>query len=151
MSLNILSFQPASALDVDILVGFMGELYEHDGIPFEPAIAHSALSSLVEHPDWGEAWLIMQGDRPAGYIVLTLGYSLEYGGRDAFIDELYVIPSERGKGIGTKALDFLRDRCIVLQVKALHLEVERENTRAQSIYRKAGFTSHERILMTQWI
>ena len=36
-------------------------------------------------------------------------------------------------------------------VRALHLEVERENTRAQSIYRRAGFVDHDRYLLTKWL
>ena len=44
-----------------------------------------------------------------GYLVLTLGYSLEYGGRDAFIDEVYIRSSYRGRGIGTAALTFRRN------------------------------------------
>jgi hypothetical protein len=39
-----------------------------------------------------------------GYVGLTLGYSLEFEGRDAFIDELYFQEPFHGQGIGAKAL-----------------------------------------------
>jgi len=35
----------------------------------------------------GRVWLIQYQGQVIGYVILTLGYSLEYGGRDAFIDE----------------------------------------------------------------
>jgi hypothetical protein len=35
-------------------------------------------------------------DRPVGHLIITLGYSVEYGGRDGFIDDLYLVPEVRG-------------------------------------------------------
>jgi ribosomal protein S18 acetylase RimI-like enzyme len=77
--------------------------------------------------------------------------SLEFGGRDAFIDELYVRPAYRGQGIGTKVLKFADEVCRSAGVQALHLEVERKNVKAQTFYRKVGFQDHDRYLMTRWI
>ncbi len=72
-------------------------------------------------------------------------------GRDAFIDELYLIPSHRGQGIGTQAMQFAIAACRNLEVHALHLEVERHNTAAQRLYRQAGFEGHDRYLLTRRI
>jgi ribosomal protein S18 acetylase RimI-like enzyme len=72
-------------------------------------------------------------------------------GRDAFIDEIYIRESHRGKGIGAKVIKFVEETCRSLEVQALHLEVERANTRAQAFYRKIGFQGHNRYLLTKWI
>jgi ribosomal protein S18 acetylase RimI-like enzyme len=64
-----------------------------------------------------------------GYVVITLGYSIEYGGRDGFIDDLYLVP-EPALGIGT-----------------LHLEVETGNDYASRLYRRAGFEATGRRLL----
>ncbi len=40
-------------------------------------------------------WLIRHGGQTVGYVVLTFDYGLEYGGREMFIDELYVRASHR--------------------------------------------------------
>ncbi len=90
-------------------------------------------------------------DAVIGYLALTVGYSFEYHGRDAFIDELYLLPSHRGQGIGTCAVQFAIDACRNLGVHALHLEVERENTAAQRLYRRAGFRDFDRLLLNLWI
>jgi ribosomal protein S18 acetylase RimI-like enzyme len=83
--------------------------------------------------------------------VLTLGYSLEYHGRDAIIDELYIIEEYRGQGIGTRAIELAAKESRSLGIKALHLEVERKNTNAQHFYRKIGFEDHDRYLLTKWL
>ena len=84
-----------------------------------------------------------------GYVVLTLGYSLEYHGMDAFVDELYVAPNERGHGLGKRALALVETGCRKLGVRALHLEVEQNKLAAQELYRKWGFSDHRRYLMTK--
>ncbi len=53
-------------------------------------IARGALEVLVGDETLGRVWVICAAGAAIGYVVLTLGYSLEYGGRDACIDELYV-------------------------------------------------------------
>ena len=79
----------------------------------------------------------------------SLGWSLEYGGRDAFIDEIFVSPSYRDRGLGRRALDAIAEACLELEVRALHLEVERDNVRASELYRKWGFEDSDRRLMTR--
>jgi ribosomal protein S18 acetylase RimI-like enzyme len=99
----------------------------------------------------GRVFLITMGGEITGYAVLTFGYSLEFRGRDAFVDELYLRDEYRGRGIGKRALEFLAGVCADNGVCAMRLEVERSNTRAQSVYRKFGFEDHDRYLMTKWL
>jgi GNAT superfamily N-acetyltransferase len=134
-----------------MLVAFMRALYAFDHLPFDENIARAALEGILRDHSFGYVWLIQVDGAAIGYVVLTLGYSLEYHGRDAFIDELYIRESHRGHGIGSKTLQFVEDACRALGVQALHLEVERTNTGAQTVYRKAGFVDHDRYLLTKWI
>ncbi|MDQ3755908.1 MAG: GNAT family N-acetyltransferase, partial [Acidobacteriota bacterium] len=91
------------------------------------------------------------GTETAGYLVLTLGFSLEFKGRDALIDELYLRESFRDQGFGQQAIAFAIKWCQARNIRALHLEVERANARAQAAYRKAGFKDHDRYLLTKWL
>lgn len=143
-----IQFQQASIAHLDLLLTFMSDFYT-DTMPFVPALAQSALSGILQNPAYGFVYLIQRQDFTIGYVVLTLGYSLEYGGRDAFIDELYLRPSDRNQGIGTQTLHFLETTCRQLNIKALHLEVERYNLKAQALYDRLGFQTGDRILMTQ--
>jgi GNAT superfamily N-acetyltransferase len=141
-------FVPAGLSDVERLVGWAAELYQQEGIPFDAGTVRQALAELIEDATLGRVWLLIVEGEPVGYVVVTFGYSIEYGGRDAFLDELFVNTDRRGRGLGTRALRFAADACRRLGIQALHLEVERANTSAQRVYRAAGFTDHDRYLMS---
>lgn len=89
------------------------------------------------------------GDRAVGYIILTLGFSIEHGGRDGFIDEYYVVPEMRGMGLGRRMMQIAEEAARALGVKTLHLEVERRNRRAQEVYRAAGWRDTNRKLLSK--
>lgn len=150
------TIRPANESDIDIIVEFSGQLYEDDPAsidlpPFEARLVHTALAQLIQNSRLGQVWLINDRDEPIGYVVLTLGFSLEYHGQDAFIDEIFIKASHRGKGVGTKVMEFVEAASRELGINALHLEVERANVPAQNLYRKVGFEDHDRYLMTKLI
>jgi len=145
-------FRLAGESDADAILGFMRELYAIDGsMPYEEGRARPTLLGILRDPTLGRVWVIQDGDRPIGYVILTLGYSLEYRGRDAFIDELFILATHRRRGVGRETLRFVDRACRELNVRALHLEVERANAAAQGLYRKFGFVDHDRYLLTKWI
>ncbi len=147
----VISFQAATQEDIPLLLQFMQEYYEFDQHPYQAAPAQTALERLICDPNLGRVWLICADSEAVGYGVLTLGYSLEYLGRDAFVDELYIREAYRRQGIGQQTFQFLEEVCRTLGVQALHLEVEHHNTSAQAFYRKIGFYDQERYLMTRQI
>jgi len=71
-----------------------------------------------------------------GYAILIPYWSNEYGGNILHIDELYVKPEHRGRGIATS---FLKHMLIAHDAVALQLEVTPTNTRARNYYRDLGF------------
>jgi diamine N-acetyltransferase len=144
-------FRPAESAYIENLVALCRELYVHDGTPFHEERHRPAIAELIAHPDWGRIFIIEVISEIAGYMVFTLGYSLEFAGRDAFLDELYLREPFRGRGIGTQATDYLCSFAKSLGIRAIHLEVERANTLAQEFYRKHDFKDHERYLMTRWL
>jgi ribosomal protein S18 acetylase RimI-like enzyme len=120
------------------------QYHEFDAVPFEESVTGRALLPLLKQEDAGRVWLIRIGDSIIGYVALCFGYSIEFGGRDAFIDEMYILDGHRGGGIGRKVLEEIRLQAKNLGVMALHLEVDRSNERARRLYRSVGFTSRER-------
>ncbi len=145
------SFRLATEDDATLLLELMREYYAYDGHAFDPPKARLALLAFLREPSFGRAWLICEGSTPVGYIVLTLGYSLEYLGRDAFIDEFYLRESHRGRGWGSRALSFIESEARRFDVRSIHLEVVRQNTAAKEVYRKSGYLDHEHHLMSKWI
>jgi GNAT superfamily N-acetyltransferase len=143
------ALRPALPGDVSALLELQCAYYAEDGYPFVASIAHDTWNVLLSDAALGSAWVVEAQSAVVGYVVLTLCYSLEYRGRDAFIDELYVAPLWRGRGLGRRALEVVEAACIRLGVKALHLEIERDKPRALALYRQWGFADHQRALMTK--
>jgi ribosomal protein S18 acetylase RimI-like enzyme len=144
-------FRLAIPDDAELLLEFMREYYAFDGHAFDEAHARAALLTFLREPAYGRAWLVLDGAMPVGYIVLTFGFSLEYLGRDAFIDEFYLRESHRGRGWGRKTLDFVEEQARLHEVRSIHLEVVRANTAAAAIYRKSHYHDHDHYLMSKWI
>jgi GNAT superfamily N-acetyltransferase len=134
---------------VSALLAWMRDLYEHEHIAWDPAEAEVALRELLAHPEYGRVFVLAAEGKAVGYAVVALAFSLELGGRCAFLDELYVKPSARGRGIGSIALRLLRSACSALGARSLALEVHLENARAEALYRREGFVSNGRQLMTR--
>jgi ribosomal protein S18 acetylase RimI-like enzyme len=143
------AFRAATSADVPAVLAHQREYYATDGYTFDEAAARAALDGLLAEGMRGRLWVLADGDQVVGYLAVTFGWSLEYQGRDAFVDELYVAASHRGRGLGRMAMTLAEDACRAAGVRALHLEVERANTRARALYERTGFVDHERLLMTR--
>lgn len=145
------AFKLADVADTDLLIKFMREFYELDHLTFDEQAAHFSLQQILSSESLGRVWLIQVDGSPIGYVVLTLGFSLEFHGRDAFIDEIYIRTTHRGKGIGRRALEFVEAACRPLGVRAIHLEVERNNAKAHALYHRIGFEYQDSYLMTKCV
>jgi GNAT superfamily N-acetyltransferase len=143
------ALQPATPADRDRILAWLRDFYRGAGYPLDEPAAAAALEGLLRDPAVGRAWLVLVEGRPAGYAVVTFGWSLEYRGRDAFVDELFLEPAVRGRGVGEAVLAAVEAACAELGVRALHLEVERDNARGQALYRKRGFRDGGRQLLTK--
>ena len=142
-------FRVASSVDLETLLSFARAFYAHERIAFDEPKARAAFRRLLEDPQFGRVWVIFGDGTPVGYSVLTFGFSIEFGGRDAILDEIYIKEGYRHRGLGGQALRLAEDACRELGVRALHLEVERSNTTAQKFYRAHGFIDHDRYFMTK--
>lgn len=106
----------------------------------------AALTPLLEGSPYGAIYIIGPARAPIGYIVICFGWSVEFGGLDAIVDELFVRPSVRGRGIATEALISLPNALSAFGLRAIHLEVDRENEAAVKLYRRSGFQTRERYM-----
>ena len=130
---------------MDALLPLVRAYHEFEHFERSDAQRVSALKPLLA-PDssFGRIWLIEVDGTVAGYIALCFGYSIEFGGRDAFIDEFYLVEELRGRGIGGAVLDFIKREATKLGVIALHLEVAGTNNEAHRLYSRHGFQSRQR-------
>jgi ribosomal protein S18 acetylase RimI-like enzyme len=131
----------ASLSDLPILIDLMAEYYAESGYTLNQLHATQAFTSLLADQQLGYVWLI---DAPtsstvAGYLVLTLCYSMEYGGMKAILDDLFIRIDYRNQGLSSTALSELRAFCQQAGIRALWVEVGPENGPAQRVYRRTGF------------
>jgi ribosomal protein S18 acetylase RimI-like enzyme len=145
----VIDVQPASADDLVELRAFILAFSLEDGHPIAPDALERALSAVAQSEPLLHVWMIRMAGRNVGYVALGLGFSIEVGGLDAFLDELYVLPEARGLGLGRAALAFAETQAQRLGVRRLCLEVEHHNARARALYTELGYAAHARHLMSK--
>jgi len=143
----MITFKSITTSDIDTIVSLMQEFYAIDNYPIAIETSKELFSEFISDEKLGKAWFILSDNHIVGYTILTFIFSFEYGGQIAFIDELYIMETARGKGIGKSAIEFLKFEAAKLSLKLLYLEVEHHNSNAQKLYIAAGFSLHNRNLM----
>ncbi len=133
-------------LSLETLLSLMAAYYAHDHILFDLEKAQVAVLRMLKGAH-GRAWLALEAERPVGYAVLVWSYSLEYGGRASELDELYLIPEARGRGVGRTVMLELLQTCRDEGVVLLRLETEPENESARAFYASLGFSDVPRRFM----
>ena len=91
-----------------------------------------------------KCFILEEDGKYAGYGIVAFLYMQEAGGLCTFFDELYVREQYRSHGLGRQYFDFVFKK----YPSALNLlEVEEENVRAISLYKRLGFSPREYKLM----
>ena len=133
--------------DLDRLCRLVAGFHQEAGIEQSEEVRRDGLTPLLEGVPHGVVYLMGPTRAPIGYVVVTFGWSVEFGGMDAFIDELYLRRAVRRRGIATEVLISLPKALGDAGVKGLHLEVDREDESAQRLYARAGFRARERYML----
>lgn len=143
-------FIPMQSQHLDEIYKLMAVFYEEEGYPFNQERSSKALEQLLANPSLGHAWVFQVNGAIAGYMIMTLGYSIEFGGYTALLDELYVRKGMRRQGIGSAAIQVLLNKCDELGIRAIDLEVEKSNSSAHDFYIKNNFRDGWRTQMRRW-
>lgn len=125
----------------------MQDFYAIDNYPIDTENSKKLFLEFIANENLGKAWLIFNENEIVGYVILTFVFSFEYGGRIAFLDELYIKENSRGKGIGKQTIQFIKEQITALNVKLIYLEVENHNQNAQKLYIANDFEIHNRKLL----
>jgi ribosomal protein S18 acetylase RimI-like enzyme len=126
----------------------MKALYlEDEPSPYvDPARFPETIRYLLAHPAMGRVLLMFEEEELSGYSVLVHHWSNEYGGIIVLLDELYVKPASRHRGLARGLLEMIK-RERPWNASAVLLEVSRSNKRAQRLYESVGFKEGRNLLM----
>jgi len=127
--------------DASEVLAMMRALYVEDQPAF--AVDHRrfplTIEFLLAEPFRGSVIVFAEGATVCGYAILIPYWSNEYGGTLLYVDEIFVLPNARNKGIGHQFFEFLA-RTKPFDAIAIALEVSPGNLRAQRLYESIGFS-----------
>jgi GNAT superfamily N-acetyltransferase len=134
----------AAVSDLAALIELAAEYCAADGHEFVESTVRSGFEPMLGNDDHGAVWMIDDTD---GYVVVTWSWSIEIGGLEVVLDELYVRTSGQGKG--SVALEVVIDDCRRRGARRIFLETERPNEAARRLYARHGFTEDDSIWMSR--
>jgi GNAT superfamily N-acetyltransferase len=143
----MVQFKSLETSQIETITKMMQDFYAIDNYPIDIEVSKKLFSEFLSNENLGKSYLIYSENEIVGYIILTFIFSFEYGGKIAFLDELYINETARGKGIGKLAIPFVKQQCEELNVKLIYLEVENHNENAQKLYLANDFVIHNRKLL----
>jgi ribosomal protein S18 acetylase RimI-like enzyme len=124
----------------ELVCDMMRALYAEDAPSsgYVPRNFRATIDHLLAHPDHGRVVLLTEGSSVRGYALLIPFWSNEFGGIVVHVDELFVAPAARGRGIGGGLMAML-ERERPFGAVAVLLEVSPANSRARRLYESLGF------------
>jgi ribosomal protein S18 acetylase RimI-like enzyme len=135
--------------DLPALIDMMHDFYAEAGYALDAAWAGASFGALLQDPSRGAVWIGDADGEPAGYVVVTFRHSMEFGGTDAFIDDLFVRPGFRRRGVGKAVLADAFRACGGRGVLAVHVETSESNGPAVALYGGLGMLDRRRLLLTK--
>lgn len=134
--------------DLAKLMPMVADFHKTLGLNTDDAHRETALVPLLEGSPHGAVWLIGPTMAPVGYVAVSFGWSIEFGGMDGMIDEFYIRQTIRGRGMGTEALTALQKTLSAAGLTALSLEASEHENTAANLYKRCGFQPRDHRLMT---
>jgi GNAT superfamily N-acetyltransferase len=138
----------ADARDADTLFQMLQHQFSEHQIALDADRLLSAIHHLISNRALGFALMAREGDVPVGLAVISLAWTLEHGGRSAWLDELYVVPHKRSRGIGRLLIEKVIEMAKEQGCLDLDLEVDIDHRRAEKLYEQSGFSRLDR---SRWV
>ncbi len=128
--------------DKELYFNFVREFYGSDAVlhNISEKNIEATFSELMRSDVYTECFILETDGAAAGYALIAKTFSQEAGGFTVWIEELYVLPQYRSKGLGGEFFSFLEKEYPVARYR---LEVEPENERAVALYIRKGFDTLE--------
>ena len=114
--------------------------------PLSLSHIREALEPLLQDSSIGDVW-VAEDTEIVGYLVITWGWGIESGGKEALIDEIYISPNYRNQGLASALVTASLDRARDIGTKAVFLETEADNPGSRALYERLGFATESSVWM----
>jgi GNAT superfamily N-acetyltransferase len=91
----------------------------------------------------GEITVLLAGSSPHGLAVLRFRPALWKDALDCYLEELYVVPAMRGRGIGRVLMKAAMDLARREGAADMHLGTSEDDVAARALYESLGFSNRE--------
>lgn len=130
---------PVGAGAVDRLLTLAEAFHREGGHPLQDS-QRQAIRRLVAEPELGRAWILAGKHDDLGYATCAFTYSVDAGSRAVMLDDLYVVPRARGRGLGRLLMTELEDDLVGQCVHAIVLMADGGDRRTRHFYERIGFS-----------
>lgn len=131
--------RPAVVDDLGAVTALLVEQLREHAVETPSAAIGDAVRTVVAHPERGRILVAHDRDAVVGVAALSFVWPIEHGGMSAWLEELYVVPDARGRGIGTALLRAALRAASEAGAVAVDLEVDAGHGRAANLYAREGF------------
>lgn len=121
---------------------------EAGGAPWDDAdsaLARRAVLPMLNGGPEGAIWLIGPTRAPLGYATITFGWSLPLAGREGWVEDVFIRPNVRRRGIGTEVLNAIAVSLRQAGLKALHVRMQGHVPAAEKFFLGAGYATNSDI------
>ncbi len=126
--------------DREDYIRFSTEFYNSSAVdkPVPREHFEQGFDEMMRSDVYVQGYMLVCDGNNVGYCVTMKTYSVEAGGITIWIDELFVLEEYRSKGLGRELFKYIEEKGDK-KPRRIRLEVELENGRAISLYKKMGF------------
>jgi GNAT superfamily N-acetyltransferase len=97
--------------------------------------------TLIGEPSQGAVFIARADGRAVGFATLDWKWSSLKAARIGYLEDLFVDPEARGKGIADALIEICAERCRELGMPAMEWLTAPDNRRAQQVYNRTGAES----------
>jgi GNAT superfamily N-acetyltransferase len=133
--------RPAREDELDELLPLMRAYCEfYESSPTDEGVMTMA-RTLITDPSQGAAFIARENGKAIGFATLDWKWSSLKAARIGYLEDLFVDPGTRGKGIADALIGVCADRCRELGMPAMEWLTAPDNHRAQKVYNRTGADS----------
>jgi GNAT superfamily N-acetyltransferase len=134
-----IQFVVAEKSDIEAVLPLLSQQLSEHNIDIRSNELSDAVAGIISDSRVGLIAAAYLGKDCIGVAYLSFIWALEHGGKSGWLEELFVDPSHRGKGLGSRLLLFVMEQARERGCRAIDLEIDSSHERVRSLYSRHLF------------